>query len=475
MRRFAGASAKSLVALRTDEELDDYTYRVAGCVGEFWTKMCRAHLFPQAPLDDAFLLANGVRFGKGLQLVNILRDVAADLRQGRCYLPAERLAGSGLKPEDLLQPANEPRLRPLYHAYLDRAEAHLLAGWAYTNALPRRSVRVRLACAWPILIGLETLNRLRAGNALDPAQRIKVTRRQVRQLMLRSVLLYPWPRAWEKMVRPGKLLRRLPFCRKRAPMQISKSFLVVCAVAYCMALLPLRAADVRCGTQAARGAAKETQRIANAAAGAHSATECHHRETEDASRSGGSPGACPSAGAGRRVPAGGLGSRRQGARGFAPEDDGAADSSRRAAYAAGTMDASARDPAFHPARRATGGAGARGPAGAAGPCSRRSDGSETGVGCAATGGLGSHRQSARGAAPEDERTGDASGASPHGQTCTGCGAAGTRAFARSSTPACRAAAGARACRRRSRHPCSSCRPRRMRRALPRRARPCGRR
>ena len=200
LRRFASASAQSLVALRTDEELDDYTYRVAGCVGEFWTKMCRAHLFPQAPLDDAFLLANGVRFGKGLQLVNILRDVAADLRNGRCYLPAERLAGAGLKPEDLLQPANEPRLRPLYHAYLDHAEAHLLAGWAYTNALPRRCVRVRLACAWPILIGRETLKRLRAGNALDPAQRIKVSRREVRQFMLRSVLLYPWPGAWEKMV-----------------------------------------------------------------------------------------------------------------------------------------------------------------------------------------------------------------------------------------------------------------------------------
>jgi farnesyl-diphosphate farnesyltransferase len=204
LRRFTGASAKSLVALRTDAEQDDYTYRVAGCVGEFWTKMCRAHLFPQAPVDDAFLLANGVRFGKGLQLVNILRDVGRDLRTGRCYLPAERLAGASLKPEDLLQPAMEPRLRQLYHAYLDRAEAHLLAGWAYTTALPRRCVRVRLACAWPILIGRETLGRLRVGNPLDPERRIKVSRRQVRQLMLRSVLLYPWRGAWEKMVPAGK-------------------------------------------------------------------------------------------------------------------------------------------------------------------------------------------------------------------------------------------------------------------------------
>lgn len=204
LRRFAGASADVLVALRTDDELDDYTYRVAGCVGEFWTRMCRAHVFPRAALDDGFLLANGARFGRGLQLVNILRDVAADLRHGRCYLPAEKLAAAGLKPADLLLPANEPRFRALYHAYLDRAEDHLRAGAAYTNALPRRSARVRLASAWPILIGWETLARLRAGNALAPARRIKVSRRQVRRFILRSVLLYPWPGAWEKLLPAGK-------------------------------------------------------------------------------------------------------------------------------------------------------------------------------------------------------------------------------------------------------------------------------
>src|SRR5438876_4433480 len=37
LRRFATASESDIVALRTDEELDDYAYRVAGCVGEFWT------------------------------------------------------------------------------------------------------------------------------------------------------------------------------------------------------------------------------------------------------------------------------------------------------------------------------------------------------------------------------------------------------------------------------------------------------
>jgi farnesyl-diphosphate farnesyltransferase len=199
------AEPQPVAALQTDAELDDYTYRVAGCVGKFWTKLCRAHLFPDAALDDARLLADGVRFGKGLQLVNILRDLPADLHKGRCYLPNEKLVEAGLTPGDLLQPANEPGLRPLYNRYLDVAQAHLLAGWAYTNALPRRNVRVRLACAWPILIGLRTLDFLRTGNVLDPRERIKISRREVRSIILRSILCYPWPGAWGKLVVPPVL------------------------------------------------------------------------------------------------------------------------------------------------------------------------------------------------------------------------------------------------------------------------------
>jgi len=200
LKRFTKSATGKIIALETAAELDDYTYRVAGCLGEFWTKLCRAHLFPNAKLDDSWLLTNGVRFGKGLQLVNILRDLPADLCKGRCYLPGEKLAETGLAPADLLQPANEPRLRPVYDRYLDLAEAHLSAGWEYTNALPWRQARVRLACAWPILIGLKTIGRLRAGNVLDPQQRIKISRREVRRLILQSLLSYPWRGAWQKLV-----------------------------------------------------------------------------------------------------------------------------------------------------------------------------------------------------------------------------------------------------------------------------------
>lgn len=199
LTRFEGCSGVNIISLRTDPELEDYTYRVAGCVGEFWTRMCRAHLFPRAELDDAQLLGDAVLFGKGLQLVNILRDLPFDLRQGRCYLPSVRLQTLRLEPAALLRPETEPQLRPIYRDYLDRARTYLGAGWNYTNTLPRSQMRVRLACAWPILIGLRTIARLERGNVLDAGRRIKITRAEVRALMWRTVWRYPWPAGWRRL------------------------------------------------------------------------------------------------------------------------------------------------------------------------------------------------------------------------------------------------------------------------------------
>lgn len=199
LRRFGEASKERIAALATDEELEDYTYRVAGCVGEFWTRLCRRHLFPSRPMDEKLLLARAVRFGKGLQLVNILRDLPRDLGQGRCYLPSSPLAEVGLRPSDLLDPAHMPRLLPVYSRYVDLAASHLAAGWSYTNMLPRSQVRLRLACAWPILIGLRTLERLRTNNGLDPRCRVKISRREVRLLVLQTLWRWPWTSAWQRL------------------------------------------------------------------------------------------------------------------------------------------------------------------------------------------------------------------------------------------------------------------------------------
>lgn len=200
LRRFASASAGKIVALETDTELADYTYRVAGCVGEFWTQLCGRHLFGRGAADEARLLPDGIRLGRGLQLVNILRDLPGDLRQGRCYVPLVRLQAAGLRPGDLLRAGNEVAFRPVYEALLDEAATHLRAGWRYTNDLPRNQWRVRLACAWPVLIGVRTLELLRVQPVLEPARRIKVSRSEVRGILWRSMIRVPFPGAFRELL-----------------------------------------------------------------------------------------------------------------------------------------------------------------------------------------------------------------------------------------------------------------------------------
>jgi farnesyl-diphosphate farnesyltransferase len=197
--RFADSSAQRVVALATDADLDDYTYRVAGCVGEFWTRLCRSHLFPRARLDDEFLLRNGVRFGKGLQLVNVLRDLPADLHQGRCYLPADLLRQASLDPASLLDPARQAPLQPILRHYRRLAASHLAAGWDYTAHLPWRFARVRLACAWPLLIGIKTLARLDHAPLPLPHAPVRISRRELQWIMAVSTVLYPVPWAWKRL------------------------------------------------------------------------------------------------------------------------------------------------------------------------------------------------------------------------------------------------------------------------------------
>jgi farnesyl-diphosphate farnesyltransferase len=188
LTRFPGEDESGLAALETRSDLDRYTYLVAGCVGEFWTDVHVAHRPRLRHWDLEAMTALGIRFGKGLQLTNVLRDIPRDLRQGRCYLPSRELALLGLEPADLLDLKAGPTLRPLLVELLNVALDHYEAGWQYTFAIPKRETRMRLACAWPLLIGLRTLDLLaQTPNWLDPAVTLKVPRFRVYGMMAQSM------------------------------------------------------------------------------------------------------------------------------------------------------------------------------------------------------------------------------------------------------------------------------------------------
>jgi farnesyl-diphosphate farnesyltransferase len=193
---FPGEEEGRLIALKTRDELDTYTYYVAGCVGEFWTEMHVAHRPSLHGWDIGEMKRRGVRFGKGLQMTNILRDLSRDLRIGRCYVPQEDLETLGLTPADLLDPHAIPRLTPLLRDLLEVTLTHYREGWDYTLAIPRRETRMRLACAWPLLIGLKTLALVaQSQNLLDPAVVVKISRSEVYQILFRSLTLIGSDRA----------------------------------------------------------------------------------------------------------------------------------------------------------------------------------------------------------------------------------------------------------------------------------------
>jgi farnesyl-diphosphate farnesyltransferase len=170
--------ASSLRALRSAEELEEYIYLVAGSVGEFWTKLCLQAWTRYSRVDGKKIVTLGTEYGKGLQLVNILRDYQQDLRLGRSYLPVTGAPLEDIKLAELL-----------FQEWIAVAQCYLESGAQYMRAI--RPVRVRFACALPILIGIETLDKMKT--APSPGQKIKVSRGRVYWLMLQSLLIAAVP------------------------------------------------------------------------------------------------------------------------------------------------------------------------------------------------------------------------------------------------------------------------------------------
>lgn len=175
LERFAGASRENPIALADDAALDDYTWRVAGCVGAFWTKLGFLTLgrrFSETP--EKVLVEWGIAYGKGLQLVNILRDLAADLETGRCYLP-------------VTDPLDHAELLACHARWLNRAGEWLGEGEKYAHTLRIR--RLRAATVLPMLIARKTLEPLRGANWETLQCRIKVPRSVVYRSVIRAFSL----------------------------------------------------------------------------------------------------------------------------------------------------------------------------------------------------------------------------------------------------------------------------------------------
>ena len=161
LERF-GESEAEVVSLESVEELERYTYRVAGCVGEFWTEL--AHGLDRFPPElTRKMMEAGKHYGQALQLINIIRDRDRDVELGRCYVPDE--------PEAVRRWSGQAR------EWLEEGE------W-YCRRL--RGKRLRFSSWLPLLIGRRTLDLIEGDGGSGPK---KITRKELRMEMKRAARL----------------------------------------------------------------------------------------------------------------------------------------------------------------------------------------------------------------------------------------------------------------------------------------------
>jgi farnesyl-diphosphate farnesyltransferase len=172
IQRFPGDG--QVRALKTAAELDEYTWLVAGCVGEFWTEMCAAEkpgsLDARVSLEQ--MKAWGGSFGKGLQLINILRDVGEDMRDGRCYLPGGLTGDAELEAE--------------WAQWMQVCRDHLSAGLLYVQHV--EDGKLRYATSLPLFIGVKTLARMKSSSWKQVKEGIKVSRLDIAMILAESTI-----------------------------------------------------------------------------------------------------------------------------------------------------------------------------------------------------------------------------------------------------------------------------------------------
>lgn len=173
---------KKFVFLNTMKELDEYTYFVAGTVGYLLTELFSFYSKKITPAINGRLESLAESFGKGLQLVNIIRDMATDLRRGQSYIPDELLQKYRLTRESIFEKENAEQAQRLFSELIENAIKHLDRALDYILIIPKRETRIRLFCMLPLFWAMRTLQKIQENTlALLGSDKVKIPRNIIRR------------------------------------------------------------------------------------------------------------------------------------------------------------------------------------------------------------------------------------------------------------------------------------------------------
>ncbi|WP_088006147.1 squalene/phytoene synthase family protein [Indiicoccus explosivorum] len=137
--------------IRSKEDLDDYTYYVAGLVGTMLSDIWRWHDGTETDRKLA------IGFGRGLQAVNILRNIGEDAERGVSFVP------DGWTKADLF----------------DYARGNLGLADAYIKSI--RNKRILLFCKVPLKLAHSTLKSLESGKEKMTRPEVEAAVREVQE------------------------------------------------------------------------------------------------------------------------------------------------------------------------------------------------------------------------------------------------------------------------------------------------------
>jgi farnesyl-diphosphate farnesyltransferase len=183
----------ALETLDSVEELDQYCYYVAGTVGHLLTGLFRSRMPRLDPTRADRLDRLATSFGIGLQLTNIIKDVADDRRRGWSFVPRDLCEATGIRPEELQLAEHRGEAREVMTTLIAKARRHLHDALAYSATLPVSAYRVRIFCLTSLYFAVRTLRLAeRDPQLLDPRHKVKITRGAVYRTVIATYLVAPF-------------------------------------------------------------------------------------------------------------------------------------------------------------------------------------------------------------------------------------------------------------------------------------------
>ncbi len=191
------------IRIQTVEEYREYCYYVAGTVGYMLTDLWREHAPSIGARTYEVLRERAREFGEALQTVNILKDVAQDAEhENSIYIPEHALRAQGSSHATILTAELRQANHVVIREMIEQAWTNLAHALEYLLLIPRRALPIRLFCALPLLLAHATLRELASSTAmLTPGGHVKITRREVKALLVAGPLAVLSNRATRWLVR----------------------------------------------------------------------------------------------------------------------------------------------------------------------------------------------------------------------------------------------------------------------------------